>query len=544
MNVIVGENNVGKSNLLRAIDFLRKLPLQQIPITWWPEGKGKGVLSAYVDLEFNSTELERVDTFLRRNADYKVIEPFHEFFGNRLQFKASWHGPSVNPQYDITMQSSRGKETAKITPSIGNDVVATPNGATFGGPIYSLLYQMLDESFISFPEFRQRPGISAAEVLKSTVGTDVAPVLFLLKNGEKEAQRRFQLIKRYFSLLFPTLRMEVSKPPNNQPRILVEKKSTRHELPLDWIGAGIAEMLTILTHVVKERHKIIVLDEPELHLHPHSQRLLRDFLREASTFNQIIIVTHSPQFVDLADLDSIILVREVGARSQIKTLPKDLLTAEENKKISTTLQTQEKEFLFSRSVLLVEGPTEYGAMPILAKRMKRSFDENGVSLVSVEGNYFGLMLKLLHGFDFSWRAVCDKDALMNISRGRITESGKDIKTSQVFNSLFNANLLSKSDIEQLRTAEIHIRSLKDHGKITEIYSESQFAGLNKIAMHRGFKVLVPDFEGIFAKEDHGRLIQRSRQAHGTNKRLQGVYLAYNAKNIPRPLQQIISSVSN
>jgi len=323
---------------------------------------------------------------------------------------------------------------------------------------------------------------------------------------------------------------------------MVEKMSIHHELPLDWIGAGIAEVIIILTHIVSERRKMIVLDEPELHLHPHSQRLLRGFLQEASSQNQIILVTHSPQFVDLEDVESVLIVREISARSQVKRLPKDFLTLEQKKKISSNLLAQEKEFLFSRSVLLVEGPTEYGAMPILAKRMEKSFDENGVTIVSVEGNYFGLMLKLLDGFAFSWCALCDEDALLNISRGKVTGSGTDIKTSQVFNSLHNANLLSKSEIAYLRSAQSHIRILRKDGKTREIYADSQFAKLNRIAQRHRFKVLAPDFEGLFAKEGHGRLIRLARENHGPNKRLQGVYLAQNAKKIPVQLQQVIRQV--
>ena len=401
-------------------------------------------------------------------------------------------------------------------------------------------------SFIYFPEFRQRPGITGSEVLRSTEGIHVASMLFLLKNGEREAQRKFRVIKRYFSLIFPTLRMEVTKPPNAQPRILVEKRSTHHELPLDWIGAGIAEMLIFLTHMVKERHKVIILDEPELHLHPHSQRLLRDFLREASTQNQIIIVTHSPQFVNLEDIDSIVVVREVRARSQVMRLQDNALTPEEKRKISTNLLAQEKEFLFSRNVLLVEGSTEYGAMPILARRMKKSFDENGVSLISVEGNYFGLLIKLLEGFAFSWRAICDRDALLNISRGKIMKPEGDIKTSQVFHSLHNANLLSTVELAQLQNAQAQITTLgarKTKETHPERYPNTLFAELNKIARRHKFEVLVPDFEGLFAKENHDRLVRMSRD-YGPNKRLQGIYLAQNAKKIPHQLQEVISQISS
>src|SRR6266508_6647293 len=273
MNVIVGENNVGKSNFLRAVDFLRGLPLGAIPKSWWPEGRGVGVLSAEMSFELESKELDELENSVRRESSYKSKEPFDQFFGTYLDFKVSWRHPDLAPEYELVLKHAIGQPRAKIIPTYGSDFVETKEGPILGGPIYAQLARMLADYFIYFPEFRQRPGITGSEVLRSTVGTDVASVLFLLKNGEREAQRKFRMIKRYFSLLFPTLRMEVARPPNERPRILVEKTSIRHELPIDWMGAGIAEMIIILTHIVSERHKIIVLDEPELHLHPHSQRL-------------------------------------------------------------------------------------------------------------------------------------------------------------------------------------------------------------------------------------------------------------------------------
>src|SRR2546422_4678971 len=123
-------------------------------------------------------------------------------------------------------------------------------------------------------------------------------------------------------------------------------------------------------------------------------------------------------------------------------------------------------------------------MPILARRMKKSFDENGVSLISVEGNYFGLLIKLLEGFAFSWRAICDRDALLNISRGKIMKPEGDIKTSQVFHSLHNANLLSTVELAQLQNAQAQITTLgarKTKETHPERYPNTLFAELNKIA---------------------------------------------------------------
>ena len=57
-------------------------------------------------------------------------------------------------------------------------------------------------------------------------------------------------------------------------------------------------------------NKIILLEEPELGIHPNTLKLLLDFLKEESRENQIIITTHAPQTLDILDegeLDQIII---------------------------------------------------------------------------------------------------------------------------------------------------------------------------------------------------------------------------------------------
>ena len=183
-------------------------------------------------------------------------------------------------------------------------------------------------------------------------------------------------------------------------------------------------------------------------------------------------------------------------------------------------------------------------MPILAKRLKRGFDENGVSIVSVEGNYFGLMIKLLRGLGFPWRALCDRDAMINISRGTIKEDGEAVKTSQVFHSLYDADLLSTSQLLQLREAQSQIGSAKNTVGNAEIYRASQIGKLDKIATAHRFHVLSTDFEGLFSKQGHGQLIRRAREIHGRTKRLQGVYLAQTVKAVPQELRRVIFQVTS
>ena len=124
MNVIVGENNVGKSNFLRAIDFLRGLPINAIPKSWWPQGKGMGTLSGEIEFELESKELEEVENELRRDPNYKVTDPFHQFFGTYLEHKASWQHPDMAPNMDWssnTPMRSQQRGSIRATEAISRE---------------------------------------------------------------------------------------------------------------------------------------------------------------------------------------------------------------------------------------------------------------------------------------------------------------------------------------------------------------------------------------------------------------------------------------
>src|SRR3989442_12330480 len=219
-------------------------------------------------------------------------------------------------------------------------------------------------------------------------------------------------------------------------------------------------MIILLTHIVGSEARVFLVDGPELHLHPHSQRLLQKFFEESTANNQLLVITHSPQFVNLQERDSIILIREIGGRSHVIRLDHDYLNEEDKTRLSRIVRSEDKEFLFSRRVLLVEGETEYGAIPLLAQKLNMSLDEHGVSLVSVGGSYFGLFLKILRGFEFPYRVMCDRDVLMKIA-DRIKIENAELKTSLLFQAISKAGSLNDDDVKMLIECERHIVQDKD-----------------------------------------------------------------------------------
>ena len=65
----------------------------------------------------------------------------------------------------------------------------------------------------------------------------------------------------------------------------------------------------------------MLLDEPELGLHPSAVDLVARMIRALGTDRQVIAATQSPLLVDAFELDSVIVVETDGSRSLLKTLP-------------------------------------------------------------------------------------------------------------------------------------------------------------------------------------------------------------------------------
>ncbi len=570
VKVIVGENNVGKSSLLAALQALRLVG--GLAPEDWPYGNTTDPMTVRLKLALNEEEIRRIcDELEIPNKDSHHL-------GSELTIRIDWEKPSaaivvlaslgqlrmfsngtasldtddqlsgyMQVTWSEVLRASKGTlksiwEIARMNveamrtqqPGINVRIAFTKN------PLV-VVSGLLRESIVIFPEFRQRPQSGAAtEEVQSPEGTQVPGVLFNLKNSPRKMQRkRFGQIQRFFASLFPTLRLEVVK----GPHITVERAEIGGEIPLNRIGAGIAQMITLLTHLVGSEDMIFVLDGPELHLHPHSQRLLRRVL-EGSTKNQVMIVSHSPEFINFSDPNGVLLVRQLEGQSNVIQLPKHYLTDEEKAKMSKIVWSEDKEFLFSRRVLLVEGPTEYAAIPIFANRLGRNLDESAVSVVKVGGDYFGLFLKILRGFGFPFLVMCDKDVLMNIGKGKIEIGTKKIRTSPLFYAIWKAGLLKRGDISKLIDAESRIPTPQLNEKRIVAYLERQFGLLESLARKYGFRILNPDFEGFLKKKGFGNLVHEAEAKYPRDKVLQGTHLATSIKIIPREFGQIISEVSS
>lgn len=248
----------------------------------------------------------------------------------------------------------------------------------------------------------------------SPSGRELASVLFNLKNARPEQRKKFEQIQGKFQQLFPTLELNIIRETRtNEIKILIQKSGI--ESTTFYLGAGILESLLLITHLIAYSDKVLCVDHPEIHLHLHAQRRLSVFMEEASE-SQILSITHSPYFVNLNKSSSILRFIQEDTQTEVIEPSQNYFTVEDFFRLEQILDIDTKELFFARKVVLVEGPTELGDLPIFASDVY-NFDENGVSIIFVGGKKsFEIFIKLCEGFKIPYLVLVDSDAEKEIMK--------------------------------------------------------------------------------------------------------------------------------
>jgi putative ATP-dependent endonuclease of OLD family len=131
--------------------------------------------------------------------------------------------------------------------------------------------------------------------------------------------------------------------------------------------------------------KLLLIEEPEAHLHTQRQLSVMSYLQEqAKNLGiQIIITTHSPNLASTINLENIVMLQGGGAFSLEKGKTK--LAPSDYRFLARFLDVTKANLFFARGVMIVEGDAENILLPTIAKLIGRDFTSHGVSIVNVGG---------------------------------------------------------------------------------------------------------------------------------------------------------------
>ncbi|MBZ7205116.1 ATP-dependent nuclease [Klebsiella variicola] len=165
---------------------------------------------------------------------------------------------------------------------------------------------------------------------------------------------------------------------------------------------------------------LLLIEEPEAHLHPQRQLRLMSFLQDQAKREradlqriQIIVTTHSPNLASDLHLDNIALIEGARAFPLCKGLTK--LSPSDYRFLERFLDVTKANLLFARAVLVVEGDAENILFPVLARLLDRDFHHHGVSVVNVGGTGLGRYARIF------MRQDPDQHGVINIPVACVTD---------------------------------------------------------------------------------------------------------------------------
>jgi len=143
--------------------------------------------------------------------------------------------------------------------------------------------------------------------------------------------------------------------------------------------------------------QILLIEEPEAHLHPQLQKVLYEVLKDKPF--QSILSSHSTHITSNASLSSLIVLTNNGKPKTTAASfgNQKLLSTEEIADLERYLDATRSTLLFARKVILVEGPAELFVIPPLVKKvMGIDLERYGVSVIPIYGVHFHVYAKLFN----------------------------------------------------------------------------------------------------------------------------------------------------
>jgi putative ATP-dependent endonuclease of OLD family len=203
-------------------------------------------------------------------------------------------------------------------------------------------------------------------------------------------------------------------------------------------GLGYNNALFMATELVLlrdgEELALLLVEEPEAHLHPQLQERVMDLLKEHSNEKQeqkrvqVIMTTHSPSLVSTARIEDMTLMHK--AQTFPLAAGKTKLKRTDYSFLRRFIDATKANLFFARGVMMVEGPAEAILLPAVAEMCGRSFSKHGVSMVNVGHtglyHYARILQREGTGPEIPIPVVCltDRDIVPDVAKKYVSPPAK------------------------------------------------------------------------------------------------------------------------
>lgn len=435
--VLVGPNNSGKSSILRAYEVvmsqgskqgklaIEDFPNSEINVDYLPEIELQTVVydnspgERWIKSDPNTGE-----KFVREKWKWDNIgDPIRQGFDvdkNDWDINVPWGAPNV--------ANSRRPQPHRV------DAFSNPEEQS--KEIVNILKSVLEERVKSFQSVTQDSNKSEYQILLDKIEQIQGTIL---KEAESEINSVEKEISQLIDKVFPGYEIKFDARPQEEieksinlfkanPQLLmgpeggyqsaIERQGSGARRTLLWAALRfVSETKLKSKKNNNERPHVLLLDEPELCLHPsairESCKVLYDLPKRGNW--QVMVTTHSPSFIDLSrDNTTIVRVQrnENGEIDGTTLFKPDKVNLEEDDKKRLKLlnicDPYVTEFFFGGHSIIVEGDTEYTAFKHVVSQDPDNF--KNVHIIRARGkDTIVSLIKILNHFGSNYSILHDSD---------------------------------------------------------------------------------------------------------------------------------------
>lgn len=549
LNVILGENNTGKTNFLDALRLVLS------------SGSGSREIWA------RASDLLHDESGTRQANSFEIHLTFRDLKGGDFGLFSKCLAPQIGAdaaqihfRFELRVDA-RGFERRKVT---------LWGGETEGDSIEGEVLECLRATFL--------PALRDAEAdLRPGRNTRISRLLIEMSEGEhSEREALVQEIKNANQNIgsLPLVAkakqtindnlQQITGPEFAQIADLALSDPTferitdtmralvgvSQPLEISENGLGYNNLLyigTVLSELQRAQDidlRLLLIEEPEVHLHPQFQVLLVDYLlQQAKQDVQVFVTSHSPTLASRVPVDRIIVLhkgRTGEQRGRIIAKPISECGLDENERLDLRryLDITKSTLFFSRGVLLVEGISEALLLPSLAhciivarpdkKTAPLKLEIFGVSIVNMNGLAFQPFAKLFQSgnLDIPCALISDRDPQLTLEENNAPQLTQQQKDQIEFPTQGNSTRMSsaaqtmlKMESGQLKvfladkTFEYDLALAGNSKRMAEIYKDMPHPAkgqkmLDRIATCKSERDKAIVFFESFAKGEKARFAQR------------------------------------
>ena len=319
LNILIGSNGVGKSNLISFFELSKAIIEQRFGSYTLEKG---GIDNLLYRSRKESDCIKGLLDFDNTNAFFFELRPSQSNKGY-IEISGDYFNYNYSKTKDYTLWN-RTKWDSAVEESCLLDNPQWRAGYIRKHFKSFTVYHFHDTS--SRSPMRGECNINDNESLRDN-GSNLAAYLYRLQQLDEKA---FKLIEGVVRSIAPYFKRFNLRPmPTNPNKITLEWEENETDMYLNGysFSDGTLRFIALATLLLQTNApQVIIIDEPELGLHPAAINKFAEMIKRASIKSQIILSTQSANLVNCFEPENVIVVDRKGGQSTFKRLKKEELT--------------------------------------------------------------------------------------------------------------------------------------------------------------------------------------------------------------------------